>query len=48
MEETEIIHVGWNSQRDASNTKQNPGSVEDALNEKDITKLLITNIILAP
>ena len=29
-----MIHGGWNSHREASNTKHNPGHVKDAIEEK--------------
>jgi hypothetical protein len=31
-----MIHGGWNSHREASNTKHNHGSVEDAIEEKEM------------
>jgi hypothetical protein len=31
-----MIHGGWNSHREASNTKHNPGPVEDAIEEKEM------------
>ena len=31
-----MIHGGWNSHREASNTKHNPGPVEDAKEEKEM------------
>ena len=31
IEETEMIPVGWNSQKEASNTQQTNGPVEDML-----------------
>ena len=36
MEETEMIPVGWNGQREAGNTQQNHGHVEDMLQEKEM------------
>ena len=31
-----MTHGGWNNHREASNTKHNPGPVEDAIEEKEM------------
>ena len=38
MEETEIIPVGWYSQREASDTQQNPCLVKDIFWEKKLVE----------
>ena len=34
--QTRMIPCGWNRHMEASNTKHNPGSVEDAIEEKEM------------